>query len=135
MFLFFCSHVHLKIWFVSGFLYLSICVHTSTCSPKIPAKVKIFLSTVSLQRTTTDSCFCCSVVFCSQILTGIEKVNNEAATIFKGKKCIFFVRCTRDVCFFFFLRGEGGVDDEAPVTTVDQNFCCLASWEIHNLIC
>ena len=101
MFLFFCSHVLWKIWFVSEFLYLSICVRTSTCFPKIPAKVKIFLSTASLQRTTTDSCFCCSVVFCSQILTGIEKVNNEAATIFKGKKCIFFVSCTRDVCFFF----------------------------------
>ena len=63
-------------------LYLDFCilvsVHASTCLPKIPAKVKIFISIGSLRRTTHDSCLYCSVVWkmSSQILTGIEKVDN-----------------------------------------------------------
>ena len=69
----------------------------------------------------------------SQILTGIEKVHNEAITILEGMKCIFFLSCTRDV-FFFEEGGIGGVDDGAPVTTADENFCCLPNLEIHSLV-
>ena len=67
-------------------------MHASTCFPKIPAKVKISLSFASLQRTTHYNCLSCFAVWkmTSQIITGIEKVYNEAATILKGKKCIFF---------------------------------------------
>ena len=73
------------------FVYLSKCVHAIACFLKIPVKLKIFLSIALLQRTTNDSCLCCSLVWKmnSQILTGIEKINNEVSTIFKGKK--FFV--------------------------------------------
>ena len=44
----------------------------------------------------------------SQILTGIEKVHNEAITILEGMKCIFFLSCMKDG-FFFEERGTGGL--------------------------
>ena len=34
------------------------------------------------------------------ILTGIEKVDNEAASILEGKKSIFFESCTNNGCFY-----------------------------------
>ena len=60
----------------------------------------------------------------SQILTGIQKADNEVATILEGKKRIFFLSSTKDVyfvlfcfCFHFFVfLGGRGVDDEAPIT-------------------
>ena len=55
----------------------------------------------------------CSVK--NYLLTGIEKVDNEATTILDGKKCLSFLNCREDICVCFF-EGVEGVDDGALVT-------------------
>ena len=60
---YFTAHICFKkISFAYAFPLLRKCVHASTCFPKIPAIVKVFLCTALLQRSTFDSCLCCSVV-------------------------------------------------------------------------
>ena len=53
---------------------------------KFPLK-RTFFFIALLQHTTHDSCLCCSVLWkmSSEILTGTERVDNEAATILEGK--------------------------------------------------
>ena len=105
---------------------------TSTWFPKIPTKVKISLAISLFQRTMS-----------SQILTGIEKVDNEATAILEGTKFIFSLKLHKGYVCVIFFEGEGRlmmgllplVDDGAPVTTADQNFCLLPNWKKDSLAC
>ena len=74
----------------------------------------------------------CSVK--NYLLTGIEKVDNEATTILDRKKYVSLLNCRKDICVFFF-EGVEGVDDGALVTIGEQNFCFLPNCEIHCLLC
>ena len=132
MLTFFLFRSYIQIWFVSWFLYLSKCVHASTCFLKIPIKVKIFLSIFSLQRIAHNCCLFCSV-------------KNEFSDTYWNWRSRQWSHCyawsLRSAYFFkvaqrmFFLRGGSEIDERALVTIANQNFCCLSNWKIHRLIC
>lgn len=134
LFSFYFSHSLLK----NTDLYLNFCMLVSVCMfSEDSRRSENFPFPFFVSTSTHGSWLCCSAVWkiSSQILTEINKVDIEDATMLNSKKCIVFLSCTRYVCFvllLFFWRGRG-VDDGAPVTAANQNFFCLRNLEIHSL--
>ena len=101
-------------------------MQASTYFVKIPSKVKIFLSIASLQRTTNDSCICCSVVWkMSSQMLGLKSRQQSRVYIFL-KGWAFFLFWFFFFLFFLRVKVGGSWDDGAPVTTADKNFDCLS---------
>lgn len=134
LFSFYFSHSLIK----NTDLYLNFCMLVSVCMfSEDSRRSENFPFPFFVSTSTHGSWLCCSAVWkiSSQILTEINKVDIEDATMLNSKKCIVFLSCTRYVCFvllLFFWRGRG-VDDGAPVTAANQNFFCLRNLEIHSL--